>query len=96
MKTRLSILLFLLFPLAVFGQETAAAEPSSFWSDPLNDPLFPLYAVTTLLFIVILLVLFVAAYLVRVLNMMANQAAKEKAERLGLVYKPQPSLWNRM
>lgn len=93
----LTFLFLLLLSVPVWAQDAAATEAAKgFWADPINDPMMPLYALTGLIFIVLILVLFVAAYMVRILHMLANQAAKEKAEKLGVVYKEQPSLWSRI
>jgi cytochrome c oxidase cbb3-type subunit 3 len=38
----------------------------------------------------------IAIYVVRVVNMLTEQAARERAERQGVAYKSQPSLWKRL
>ncbi|MFM8834893.1 MAG: cbb3-type cytochrome c oxidase N-terminal domain-containing protein, partial [Cytophagales bacterium] len=37
-----------------------------------------------------------AAYMLRVLNYMNQQAARERAERLGIKYVPEPSMWEKL
>jgi cytochrome c oxidase cbb3-type subunit 3 len=58
------------------------------------------YLVIGFTFIVLLLVLFSLIYLLRVINILGQKAAREKAEKLGLVYQPEPSFfktfWNRI
>ncbi|MBT1703749.1 cbb3-type cytochrome c oxidase N-terminal domain-containing protein [Chryseosolibacter indicus] len=90
MKRTLSIFITLLFPLGAFAQ-----EQKSFWDDPINSPMLPLYLVTTFVFIVIILVGAVALYLIKVLNMLTEQAEKERAQKLGVVYVPRPNWWSR-
>lgn len=71
------------------------ATNSSFWSDPVNHPMLPVYLVTAFVFVVIVLVALVALYMIRVLNMLTRQAEEEKAKKLGIVYVPRPSWWDR-
>lgn len=85
-------LLVLTLPLA-FGQDAAAAAPATSF---LDDPLLPFYIVVGFIFIIALLVLTVAAYMLRVLNIMARQAEKERAEKLGIPYVEAPSMWQRL
>jgi len=75
-------------PVLLLGQAETAPAPSL-----LDDPLLSFYIVVGFIFIVAILVLIVALYMLQVLNYMAKTAAKEKAEKLGLVYKEAPSLW---
>jgi len=93
MRTKFFLFILLILPGIAAAQDATATESTTSLS---SDPLFPMYLVTTLVFLVILLVLAVALYLVYVLNIMADQATKERAERLGLEYKPRPSWWNQM
>lgn len=68
----------------------------TFWDDPFGHPMLPIYAVTTLVFLVALLVVVVGIYLIRVFNMLTMQVEKEKAIKSGMVYKPKPTWWNRL
>ncbi|MBP9926895.1 MAG: c-type cytochrome [Cyclobacteriaceae bacterium] len=72
-----------------FGQ-AAKEVPASM----ANDPMFSFYVVAAFLFAVAILVLLVVIYMLRVLNYMAKQATKERAERLGIAYKEEPSFWS--
>lgn len=94
MRKAAFFILSMFFTLGVMAQ---AAEPAqkTFWDDPVNDPLLPVYLLTAFVFVVIVLVAFVAIYLIKILNMLAAQAEQEKAERLGLVYKPTVSWWQK-
>ena len=90
----MSIFAVIVSAAAALGQDPAASTPS-FWDDPFNDPMFPLYAVTTFVFIVIILVLVVALYMLRILNMLVRKAAEEKAAKLGVKYVPELNAWQR-
>lgn len=85
--------------LGIPGKTTWAqvvALPASFLDDPFNHPLMPLMVVTAMVVITILLVLVVAVYLLRVLNVMVQQTERERAEKLGLAYAPNPSWWQKI
>lgn len=91
---RLAAFSFLfLLGVQAFAQETAA---KTFWDDPVNYPLTPLYAITALLFITLILVVIVAIYMLRILNVFVQQAEKERAEKLGVIYVPGISWWTKM
>jgi cytochrome c oxidase cbb3-type subunit 3 len=87
------IALLILLPAASFAQTAAPAK--DFWTDPFNSPLLPLYAVTFLVFITIILVMVVTIYMLRILNLIVQKAAEEKAAREGKAYVPQLSLWGK-
>jgi cytochrome c oxidase cbb3-type subunit III len=93
MRTLASTLVFILISMSTFAQE--AAPETSFWRDPLGDPMFPFYLVTAFVFITAFLVIAVAIYMLRVLNVFIRKAAEERAEKLGIVYKPQPGWWSK-
>jgi len=93
MKKIFALLLFLALSVASFAQE--AAPVKSFWSDPFKDPMFPLYMVAVFIFVVALLVVFVAIYILKVLNLFILKAAEEKAASEGRVYVPEPSAWTK-
>jgi len=86
-----------LFALFLFGGPLLAqdATPASFWSDPLKDPLFPFYVVIAFVFVVALLVVIVAIYMLQVLNVFIRKAEMEKAVQAGKAYVPQPGAWTR-
>lgn len=60
--------------------------------DPLADPLLPFYLVTAFVFIVALLVLGVAIYLLKILNMLINQ---QGAARNKIPEAPKVGFWQR-
>jgi cytochrome c oxidase cbb3-type subunit 3 len=89
-----TILLFLGMMLAA-GSWAQEATEKTFWDDPVNDPMLPIYVVTAFIGVVILLVAFVAIALIRILNMLATQAEKDRAQQLGIEYVPKPSWWDK-
>jgi cytochrome c oxidase cbb3-type subunit 3 len=91
-KFFITLALFALTLPMAFGQDAATPAATSF----LDDPLLPFYMVVGFIFIIALLVLTVAAYMLRVLNIMARQAEKERAEKLGIPYQEAPSMWQRL
>lgn len=78
----------------VFGQDVQKSA-QSFWSDPFNDPMLPVYAVSALVFVVAVLVAVVCVYIIKILDMFTTQAEQDKAKGLGVVYIPRPSWWSR-
>jgi len=94
---KIMLLLFGLF-IVVSGWAQDAATPAlkTFWDDPINHPMMPLYVVSGLVVIVILLVMVVTIYLLRVLNMLVEQGEKEKAAKLGTAYVRKPTWWNKL
>jgi cytochrome c oxidase cbb3-type subunit 3 len=93
MRTIILTLIFILTGLTAFAQE--AESGSSFWRDPLGDPLFPFYLVTAFVFLTAFLVVIVAVYMLKVLNVFIRKAAEERAEKQGIQYVPQPNLWTK-
>jgi cytochrome c oxidase cbb3-type subunit III len=91
--------IFILVFGMLVGFETLAQQSASikdFWADPINHPMMPLYTVTSFVFFVIVLVLLVAIYLVRILDLLVKQSEKDRAKKLGIVYAPKPSWWEKM
>jgi cytochrome c oxidase cbb3-type subunit 3 len=86
-----------LFTLFLIGSPILAqdAAPTSFWSDPLKDPLFPFYVVIAFVFVVALLVVMVAIYMLQVLNVFIRKAEMEKAAQAGQTYVPEPGAWTK-
>jgi cytochrome c oxidase cbb3-type subunit 3 len=68
----------------------------SFWEDPINDPMLPFYLIISFLLLTAILIGVIGIYLVKTLNMLAAQAEKDKAQKLGKVYVPKPSLWSKI
>ena len=76
------------------AQDAQSGQPS-FLADPFSHPMLPYYVVFAALVVSIILVVIVALYVFRILNLMTEQARKEKAEKLGVPYVPLPGLWQR-
>lgn len=90
-----SVVLFILamtITFSGFAQETVATTPI-FWDDPFNHPMLPFYLLTLFIFVVVSLVGVVAIYLIKILNMMSEQAEHEKAQKLGIAYAAKVSWW---
>lgn len=62
----------------------------------LDDPMLKFYILVASLFVIAILVLIVAVYMLQVLNYMVRQAEQEKAAKLGIEYKPAPSVWQKL
>lgn len=93
MRTLASTFLFILISIPAVAQDPAPEV--SFWRDPLADPMFPFYVVTGFVFLTAFLVIAVAIYMLQVLNVFIRKAAEERAEKLGIEFKPKPSWWSK-
>jgi cytochrome c oxidase cbb3-type subunit 3 len=93
MKRVIFFMFTMMISLGAFAEETRVVK--GFWSDPLNDPLLPLYLVSAFVFVVILLVGLVAIYLIKILNTLTAEAEKDRAKKLGITYMPKPNLWSK-
>jgi cytochrome c oxidase cbb3-type subunit III len=89
-----SIMVLLLMASTGWAQDQSSGS-STFWSDPFNHPLFPLYLVSVLVLVTVILVLITAAFALRILNLFIERAAKERAEKLGLAYVKEISFWEK-
>jgi cytochrome c oxidase cbb3-type subunit 3 len=89
---------FFIVPLMLLGSitrlfaQSAAEASTSIW----DDPMLTFYVVVGSIFMLAILVLLVAVYMLRVLNYMNQQAAQERAERLGIPYVPEPTFWEKL
>jgi cytochrome c oxidase cbb3-type subunit 3 len=93
MKRLVLVLSGWMLSMSVFAQEAPAQK--GFMDDPINHPMLPYYLVSAFLLVAIVLVTVVAIYMIHILNLLTEQAKKEKAEKLGLVYVPSPGWWQR-
>lgn len=89
----IGVLTLMLACNTVFAQDTAPTQ--SFWRDPFNHPMTPLYVISAFVFITIVLVLIVALYMIRIINLLTAQAEKDRATKLGVAYVPRASWWTR-
>lgn len=78
--------------LAVVAQTSGSTDAPSF----LDDPLLSFYVIVVFIFVIALLVLLVAVYMLQVLNIVVKQGEQEKAARLGIEIKPTESAWQKM
>lgn len=88
---KIKITISLLFLSAMGFAQSANAAEVSIW----DDPLLIFYVTAGFLLIVALLVIVVALFMLRVLNIMAKDAAIERAKKLGIEYKEELSLWTK-
>lgn len=86
--------LVLVFTTVLTGMAQDAAS-TSFLDDPVNHPMAPLYLVSALLFITLILVMVVAVYMLRILNAFVEQAERDRAAKIGAAYVPHVSWWSR-
>ncbi|MDV3309394.1 MAG: c-type cytochrome [Cyclobacteriaceae bacterium] len=75
----------LLCPIGVLAQTSASSGSQ-----------FVLYLLSGMVIVTLIAAIAIAIYVVRVVNMLTEQAARERAERQGVAYKSQPSLWKRL
>lgn len=92
MKKWILSLIAFLFVLNVSAQEVST---KSFMDDPINHPMLPVYIIGAFILVVVVLIMVVSLYMVKVLNMLTEQAAKENAEKAGKPYVAPRSMWNR-
>jgi len=86
----------LLVALVPAWAQDAAPVTKAFWDDPFNNPMLPLYLVTTLVFVTIILVMVLALYMLKILNILVRQARQERGELLGMPYVPEPTWWDKL
>ena len=86
--------LFAIISLSSFAQENVITE-KQFLDDPFNDPMMPVYLVSAFVFVVVILVAFVAIYMMSILNLLAVQTEKERAQKQGVAYIEKPTWWSR-
>lgn len=92
-KVMTTLMLLFASVLSAVAQE---AKTQSFMDDPVNHPMGPLYLITFLLFVTLILVIVVAVYMLRILNAFVEQAERERAIRKGVAYVPQVSWWSKL
>ena len=87
MKKLLSVTFLLFGVIGVVGAQDTSI---------ISDPMIPYYIVLTFIIMVVLLVLFVAIYMLKILNMFIEQGDRDRAEKAGIAYVPRPSWWQRI
>jgi cytochrome c oxidase cbb3-type subunit 3 len=93
MKRLLMTISFITISMSTFG--LSAAQPQSFWSDPLKHPMLPMFVLAGFILVTVFLLVLVMIYMIKVLNILGLEWEKQRAEKLGVVYKPRPSFWSR-
>ena len=93
MKKLISFLAMLVGIISTgFAQSATETPAASIW----DDPMLTFYVAVGFIFVVTLLVLLVAVYILQVIKVMTRQVAQEKSQRLGIEYKEEPSLWAKL
>ncbi len=77
---------------ASVAQSATEAPAASVW----DDPMLTFYVAIGFIFVVVLLVLLVAIYMLQVIKVMTRQSAQERASKLGIEYKEEPSFWSKL
>ena len=89
MKKLISLSLLTLTGSGVFAQTTPAPTNASVW----DDPTVLLYTVIGFLTVTGILILVTAFSMLRVIRILTRNAGEERAKRLGIEYKPEPTFW---
>lgn len=85
-RLAIGILIAVLFPsTGALAQEQTAGETQ-----------FLLYLVSGMVLVTLIAAVAISFYVVRVVNMLTEQVARERAARQGIAYASQPSLWKRL
>lgn len=90
MKRLLTTIIAAIFALPAMSQSGESA-PGSF----LNDPMLPIYILTAALILLLILVAAVAIYVIRVLNVLSEDAMRLKAQATGAVHQKRAGWWQR-
>ncbi len=85
----------IVFAMVLISTGSIAQSSATTEASVLDDPLILFYITAGFMFVVALLVIAVALYMVQVLRHMARNAAVERAEKLGIEYKEEPGLWTK-
>lgn len=88
-------ILFLLIALVGFVSN-AQAQADQASQSLLSDPTILFYIAVGFVFMVAIAVMLVALYMLQVINHMTQQEAQEKAKRLGIEYRPEPTVWQKL
>lgn len=89
MKKLISLSLLTLTGGGLFAQASATPANASVW----DDPTVMLYLVISFLAITGILILVTALSMLRVIRILTRQAAEDRAKKLGIEFKPEPSFW---
>lgn len=92
-KTFLTIVFTLMMTVPALAQDTAAP---SFWSDPFNHPMTPVYFLLGGVGLTVILILITIIYLVRIINLLVRETEKARAAKEGVQYVPRPSFFEKI
>ncbi len=81
--------------LFISGIASAQSAPRTFWDDPFNSPMLPLYIVMFFVAITIILVLVVAVKIKQVFDLMNAEMQRAKALKEGIPYVAPQTWWQR-
>lgn len=96
MNIRKAILPLILFLVCVCpGVMAGESNPPSFSDDPFSSPMILTYTVGAFVVLTLLLLLLTAFYMLRVVNVLLNEQAKERARKAGVAFVPEPSVWDK-
>ncbi|HWA35235.1 MAG TPA: cbb3-type cytochrome c oxidase N-terminal domain-containing protein [Cyclobacteriaceae bacterium] len=70
-------------------------QPMTFWDDPFNSPMLPVYLALAIVSITVILVFVVVIYLKKVLDLLSEEMQKEKAAKAGVAYVAPQSWWQK-
>ncbi|MEZ4944905.1 MAG: cbb3-type cytochrome c oxidase N-terminal domain-containing protein [Cyclobacteriaceae bacterium] len=91
MKKVKAIFAMMLFSFGAFAQSSNANE-GAIW----DDPILLFYITAGFMFVVALLVIVVALYMLQVLRYLAKDAAMEQAKKAGVEFVEEPSWWAKL
>jgi len=94
MKKLLLLIIGSLTTLSAWAQE--ATKQKGFWDDPFNHPLLPFYSTLAFIFVLIFLAIVVSIVSIRAMNLLLGQMEKDRAEKLGKAYVPEPSWFTKV
>jgi cytochrome c oxidase cbb3-type subunit 3 len=89
-KAIAAALLFLMSSSVAFGQDQASA---SFWSDPFNSPMLPVYLTLAFVGLTVVLATGTLIYVLKVFKIIVRVTEQERAAKLGIPVKSRPSWW---
>lgn len=92
-RTMRKALILVLATISFFSAEAQEAAPAQ--TPVWTDPMLPVYALGVFVFLVVILVGFVAIYLIKILNMLSVQAGKDHAQRAGIAFVAPMGWWRR-
>src|SRR4051812_15853306 len=87
----MSVVVIVLLTLTSTGLSAQGTSALSFWDDPFNSPMLIVVMVLGLLAVTIVLMIFLAFYLYRVMSILTHEADVDRAKRLGIAVTVKPN-----